>query len=97
MLKFDLMDTVAGRQLYDMGQQKGHHEGHHEGLKESLQKELINVRDMLLDVLVARFGLVSNKIVNKIRAIDQLEVLKSLHGEAIRCPNIGIFKERLSS
>jgi hypothetical protein len=23
MLKFDLMDTVAGRQLYDMGQQKG--------------------------------------------------------------------------
>ena len=88
MLKFDLMDTVAGKQLYDMGRQKERQEG--------LQKELLNVRNMLLDVLVARFGLVSNKIVNKIRAIDQLEMLNSLHGEAIRCPDLQSLKKQLS-
>jgi len=82
MWKFDLMDTVAGRQLYDMGQQKG-------GLN--------NARDMLLDALDARFGLVPHKMIDQINVIDQPEELKSLHREAIRCPNIGSFKERLSS
>jgi hypothetical protein len=88
MLNFDLMDSVAGRQLFEMG--------HKDGLNEGLQKELVSVRDMVVDVLVARFGLVSSEIVEKIRIINQPEQLKSLHGEATRCPNIGIFKDRLS-
>ena len=56
MLKFDLMDTVAGRQLYEMGLQKGFSNA---------------ARDMLLDALEARFGLVPHKM------IDQLEMLTS--------------------
>jgi len=89
MWKFDLMDTVAGRQLYDMGREKEH--------QEWLQKELINFRDMLLDALDARFGLVPHKMIDQINVIDQPQELKSLHREAIRCPNIGSFKERLLS
>ncbi len=81
MLKFDLMDTVAGRQLYDMGQQKG---------------SINNAQDMLLDALDVRFGLVPHKMVDQIHTINQVDVLKSLFKEAIRCPNIGYFKERLS-
>jgi predicted transposase YdaD len=82
MLKFDLMDTVAGRQLYDMGQQKG---------------AINKARDMLINVLEVRFGLVPHKMIDQIRVIDQLEMLNSLHGEAIQSPNIGSFKERLLS
>jgi predicted transposase YdaD len=82
MLKFDLMDTVAGRQLYDMGQQKG---------------AINNARDMLLDALEVRFELVPHKMIDHINMIDQPEELKSLFKQAIRCPNIGAFKERLSS
>ncbi len=82
MLKFDLMDTVAGRQLYDMGQQKG---------------AINKARDMLINVLEVRFGLVPHKMIDQIRVIDQLEMLNSLHVEAIQSPNIGSFKERLLS
>ncbi len=81
MLKFDLMDTVAGRQLYEMGR----------------RKEQIKVfQETVLDVLDVRFGLVPHKMIDQIRTINQVDVLKSLHKEAIRCPNIGSFKERLS-
>ena len=50
MLKFDLMDTVAGRQLYEMGQQKG---------------SINNAQDMLLDALDVLFGLVPHKMVDQ--------------------------------
>ena len=86
MLKFDLMDTVAGRQLYDMGKDMGR------------RKERVNtLQETVLDALEARFELVPHKMIDQINMIDQPEELKSLHGEAIRCPNIGAFKERLSS
>jgi len=88
MLKFDLMDTVAGRQLYEMGQQKG--------LQKGLQKELMNVRDMLLDALEARFGLIPHKMIDKIRTIDQSEMLNSLFKQAMRCPDLQSFKKQLS-
>jgi len=92
MLKFDLMDTVAGRQLYEMGQQKGLQQGHGEGL----QKGLNNSRDMLLDALDARFGLIPHKMIDKIRTIDQLEMLKSLFKQAMRCSDLQSFKKQLS-
>ena len=52
---------------------------------------------MLLDALDARFGLVPHKMIDQINVIDQPEELISLHREAIRCPNMGSFKERLLS
>jgi hypothetical protein len=82
MLNFDLMDTVAGKQLYDMGR----------------QKERVNtLQETVLDALDARFGLVPHKMIDQINVIDQPDELISLHREAIRCPNIGSFKERLLS
>ena len=82
MLKFDLMDTVAGRQLYDMGR----------------QKEQINIlQETVLDALEARFELVPHKMIDQIHAINQVDELKNLLKEAIRSPNISTFKERFSS
>jgi len=83
MLKFDLMDTVAGRQLYDMGQQKGHGEG------------LQSARDTVLEVLNVRFGIVPKDIIAKIRAISHLDMLKHLVIQATLSSDLDNFKGRL--
>jgi len=54
-------------------------------------------RDMLLDALEARFGLVPHKLIDQIRTIDQLEMLTSLFKQAMRCPDLHSFKKQLSS
>jgi len=77
MLNFDLMDTVAGKQLFEMGQVKA-------------------LREMVLDVLNTRFEIVSNEMLDKIRAITQVDNLKKLHSDALRCPDLDSFKGKLS-
>jgi len=85
MLNFDLMDTVAGRQLHEMGHQKG------------LQKGLIeDAREMVLELLEERFGIVPKTVIKQIRAIPLREHLKQLHRQAIRCSDMKGFKEMLS-
>jgi bifunctional DNA-binding transcriptional regulator/antitoxin component of YhaV-PrlF toxin-antitoxin module len=84
MLNFDLMDTVAGKQLYKMGLQKG-----------DIKAEKA-LRDSIFEVLKVRFGPIPRKMATQIRAIKQLKMLKNLHGYTLRCPNIDSFQERLS-
>jgi len=84
MLNFDLMDSVAGRQLFDMG--------HQEGLNEGLQ----SIRNMVLKVLDTRFGLIPDEIAGKISAINHLDVLNNLFEEALRCFDLQNFEKRLS-
>jgi len=82
MLNFDrLMETVAGKQIYYMGLQKG----------------LVTARQRLLDALNTRFGIVPKEMVDQIAAIKRPDVLKNLHKEAILCPDIDSFSERMSS
>jgi len=80
MLNFDLMETVAGQQLHDMG--------HEKGLLES-------VREDVLEILEERFGIVPNDMNQQIRAISQREYLKQLLKQAIRCPDLDRFNEML--
>jgi len=68
--------------LSDMGLHKG---------------ELNTLRETVLDVLDARFGVVPREMIDQIRAIDREEWLKNLHKEAILCPDIGSFSERMPS
>lgn len=81
MLNFDLMDSVAGQQVYEMGHQKG--------LLETLQEDV-------LEVLDERFGIVPSDIVQQVRTISLREHLKQLLRQAIRCSDIESFKEMLS-
>jgi hypothetical protein len=78
MLNFDLMDTVAGQQLHDMGL-------------------IENAREMVLDALDVRFGIIPTDIIKQIRHISKREWLKSLHRQAILCSNMESFKEMLSN
>jgi hypothetical protein len=81
MLNFDLMDTVAGKQLYDMGHQKGIIE---------------DAQEMVIEALVERFDFLPNEIVNQISTIEQPVMLKKLLRQAIRCQDIENFKETLA-
>ena len=84
MLNFDLMDTVAGQQLHDIGLQKG------------LQKGIIeSAREDILEILEERFGIVSNDIIKQIQTISIRKSLKQLLRQAIRCPNIEEFEGML--
>jgi sigma54-dependent transcription regulator len=83
MLNFDLMDSVAGRQLFEMGQQ------------DVREKWLENAKETVLKVLDARFGVIPDDITDKIRAINYLEVLNNLHEEALRCFDLQNFEKRL--
>jgi len=80
MLNFDLMDCVAGQQVYDMGHQKG--------LIEDAQ-------EMVLELLEERFGIVPGDMIQQIRVISLREHLKELHRQAIRCSDLESFKEML--
>ena len=80
MLHFDLMDTVAGQQVYDMGHQNG---------------LLEEAREMIIEVLEERFGIVPNDMIKQIDTITIRANLKQLLRQAVRCSNLEGFKEML--
>ncbi len=84
MLNFDLMDTVAGQQVYDMGLQKG------------IQRVIETAQEDVLEVLAERFGIIPIDIMEQIRALSLREHLKQLLKQAIRSPDIDRFQEILS-
>ncbi|OQY47306.1 MAG: hypothetical protein DRR08_09175 [Candidatus Parabeggiatoa sp. nov. 2] len=81
MLNFDLMDSVAGRQVYEMG--------HQNGIIEDARKKVIEVLDV-------RFGMVPTDVTEQILAISQPDDLTELHKQAVKCFDTEIFKEMLS-
>jgi predicted transposase YdaD len=89
MLNFDLADTQAGQDLIQMGEKKGEIKGEKKG-------EIKTSRDLLLDALEARFGVVSETIVDQINQIDNLRILKYLHREAIQTDGMETFKTKLA-
>jgi len=110
MLNFDLMSTVAGQQVYDMGVQKGIEEGHQEGiedgrlegieegLRKGFQNGFINSeRAMIIEALEERFGVVSTEITEVIQAFYQQDELKKLFRQALRCSDMSHFKKILFS
>jgi predicted transposase YdaD len=79
MLNFDLMDTLAGKQLYKMGEEKGE--------EKALKKAIVGV-------LKARFETVPNQIAKQIRD-QPSKILQTLLEEASICQDIEDFKEKL--
>ncbi|MDM8523587.1 DUF2887 domain-containing protein [Desulfococcaceae bacterium HSG8] len=93
MLNFDLMDTVAGKQIYDEGVEKGVDKGMEKGMEKG---QLDNAREMLTDVLWERFGIVPEDVTDAIYAIGRRDLLKRLVTHAVRCGDIGDFKKMLA-
>jgi hypothetical protein len=85
MLDFDILDTVAGRQVYDEGLEKGRDEG------------LINMREMLALNLKNRFGNVSSDVMQSLSEIQDFEFLKTLFSESYTYDNYDLFKKRIAT
>jgi hypothetical protein len=83
MLDFDILDTVAGRQVYDEGLEKGRTEG------------LTNMREMLALNLTNRFGELSYDVTAAINSIKDVDYLKALFSKSFSYDNIDHFKKNL--
>jgi len=90
MLNFDLMESVAGKQVYDMGYEKGAESGEERGERKGEQK-------MVLEALEVRFGAVPDLISKQIQKISQQNVLSDLLRQAIQCQTVKDFKKTLSA
>ncbi len=90
MLNLDLSKSVAVRQMRQMERAKGRAEGRAEGLIEEAQ-------EMVLEALDERFGRVPKPLSNQLRQLQQHDVLKTLHRQALRCQTLSQFQKVLAS
>ena len=105
MLDFDILDTVAGKQVYDegleKGRQEGREEGHEKGLEKGLEKGrqevLVDMREMFVLNLKKRFGDISADIMNALYAIKDSDILKTLFSESFSCDNYDHFQKKLAT
>ncbi len=81
MLDFDLMDTVAGRQIFEEGIEKG---------------ILKDAKDMVIEALTERFAAVPSSVRDEVYSVGQHDALKELLRYAIRSSDIGAFRKVLS-
>ncbi len=75
-----------------IGIKKGIQQGIQQGMQQGMLEE---ARDMLLELLQERFGVLSSSTVTQIKAIGQREVLKALFKQALRVQSMDQFKELL--
>ncbi len=92
MLNFDLMDTVAGRQIFEEGLEKGEIKGE----KNDLEKGIIaEAREMVIEALSERFVAVPDKVIQIVNFIERRDILKELHRLAIRSQSMEEFQNAL--
>ena len=89
MLDFDILDTVAGKQVYDEGREKG--------LEEGLEKGLYNMREMLSLNLKNRFGEVSSDFIQTLNAIKDFDYLKTLFSKSYSYDSFDNFQKSLAT
>jgi predicted transposase YdaD len=85
MLRFDLRKSLAGRQVYQMGEQQG-----------AIKGAIKNAQQMVLEALEERFGTVPRELIDQVRTIKQPEALRSLLRQTFRCQTLESFQEMLS-
>jgi len=49
-------------------------------------------REMVLDTLIERFNMISARVLDQIRAMQNPDILKMLHRQALKCQNAGEFE-----
>ncbi len=85
MLDFDLRDTAAGQDIFEMGIIKGTFKG---ALKEA--------RKSVIDILAARFENVPSEIEESVNSIGEYDRLAELRQYAACSHNLESFREILS-
>ena len=100
MLDFDILDTVAGRQVYEEGREEGREEGLEEGIEKGraeIEKGLHNMKEMLSLNLKARFGDVASDFIHTLNAIKDFDYLKAIFSKSLAYDNFDHFKKSLAT
>ena len=85
------METIA-----EMLEKRGEERGISLGEKRGEQRgKLENSREMLLEAVSERFGMVSSDLVRRINSIESHETLKMLFKQTFRMESLDEFKEQV--
>ena len=85
--------TLA-EQLRREGHQRGLQQGLEKGLQQGLEKgQLEDARDSILDILEARFNTAPQEIVETLKAVNDISVLKQLRKKAAVTESLEEFRK----
>ena len=84
----------------EQGLEQGLEKGLEKGLQKGLQKgqqqgSLQTAREMILDMIAARFGIVTEDVARMVQEIQAVETLKSLLQPALKSENLDSFRQVL--
>lgn len=81
-----------------IGLKRGIEQGLHRGIQQGIQQGVIlEAQEMVIEVLVTRFGVVSPTVVTKIKAVTSHQVLKSLLHSGVKSVDLAAFDEALQT
>ncbi len=87
-------DIMIQSAAYEIIKQEGRQEGITIGRQEGM---VADAQEMVIDVLIERFGVISPLVMEQIRSITVRDVLKALHKYAVRAKDIDDFREKLKN
>ncbi|EIJ43595.1 hypothetical protein BegalDRAFT_2760 [Beggiatoa alba B18LD] len=92
MLNLDLVNTVAGQEVLQLGRAEGKLEGKIEG---KIEGRIETARLFLIEALQMRFSSITPSVLEKIQAINSPEHIEHLFKFAMRCQDLNEFERQL--
>ena len=87
------MPTLAEKWI-EQGVQQGIEQGMQQGIEQGMQQGLLQaLRGALIEVLEERFETVSQTLRNRLKEINDPDVLKSLHKKALQAGSLEEFND----
>ena len=89
-------DIMIESPAYELIKREGFEEGMERGIEIGAERgKLEEAREMVLEALSFKFGLLPEELVRQVKSIREREVLKGLLREAIAANTLDEFKQRL--
>ncbi|WP_297055462.1 hypothetical protein [Thermosulfurimonas sp.] len=89
-------DLMIESAAYEIIKKEGYEEGMRQGIQQGIQRGLLEeAREMVLEALEERFGLLPRSIISRIKSIEEREILRTLLRLAIRVKDLEEFKSHL--
>ncbi len=83
---------IAREKGIEEGIEKGIEKGKSAGVEEGKNQ---GIQEMLLEALIEKFGVVPSRLSEKVRKIDNRDVLKALFRQVFKCGDLDQFEELL--
>ena len=91
-----LWEDIKMLDIIELAREKGEQIGLKKGEEVGLKKGRESAQEMVLDTIFALFGNLPIDMIEKVKSIYHLEILKLIHRQAMKCKNIEQFKDILN-